>query len=71
MGLLAVTEAVLPLAIALLWSSSFGEVRGVHDWLVPGALWRTSQLHRVLSFDNGPDPERSPRLPGSPAGAPP
>jgi len=62
MDLLTAAGAVLPPTLALLWSSSFGEVRGVHDWLVPGAVWRTAQPHRVLTFDDGPDPERTPRL---------
>src|SRR5258708_22525110 len=33
---------------------------GVHDWLVPGAIWRLpDRLH--VTFDDGPDPERTPR----------
>jgi hypothetical protein len=31
MDLLTATGAVLPPALALLWSSSFGEARGVHE----------------------------------------
>ena len=43
-------------------ASWFAEVRGVHDFIYPGAVWRTRKPHVVLSFDDGPDPERTPRL---------
>jgi peptidoglycan-N-acetylglucosamine deacetylase len=43
-------------------ASCFAEVRGIHDWLVPGAQWRTRQAHCVLTFDDGPHVERTPRL---------
>ncbi len=34
---------------------------GIHDWLVPGAVWRLPRrLH--LTFDDGPDPERTPQV---------
>lgn len=50
-------------SLALSYGASwFGEVRGLHDWLVPGAIWRTGQPHAVLTFDDGPDPENTPRL---------
>lgn len=62
MDLLWAAGAVLAPAITVLWGSAFGEVRGLYDWLVPGALWRTPHPHRVLTFDDGPDPERTPRL---------
>src|SRR6185369_797747 len=57
----------LPVAAAaglagLYAASAFGEVRGLHDWLVPGAVWRTPHPHVVLTFDDGPDPQRTPRL---------
>lgn len=42
--------------------SSIGEVCGLHDWLVPGAVWRSREPHVVLSFDDGPHPEKTPRL---------
>ncbi len=42
--------------------SLFAEVRGVHDWLEPGAVWRTAAAHAVLTFDDGPDPHKTPRL---------
>jgi endo-1,4-beta-xylanase len=59
------TVAGLSLApFAGAWVASyFGEVRGVHDWLVPsGAVFRASQPHIVLTFDDGPDPAVTPRL---------
>jgi len=58
------TAAGLALApIAGAWvASAFGEVRGVHDWLVPGAIFRVPHPHRVLTFDDGPSPEVTPRL---------
>jgi peptidoglycan-N-acetylglucosamine deacetylase len=43
-------------------ASCFAEVRGLHDWLVPGSIWRTERAHAVLTFDDGPDPEVTPRL---------
>jgi peptidoglycan/xylan/chitin deacetylase (PgdA/CDA1 family) len=49
-------------AAGLYLASAFGEVRGLHDWLVPGAVFRTRHPHAVLTFDDGPDPERTPRL---------
>lgn len=42
--------------------SCIAEVRGLHDWLVPGAVWRVDAPHVVLTFDDGPDPVRTPRL---------
>lgn len=60
---LALGAAALGGLAALGYGASwFGEVRGVHDWLVPGAIWRTDQPHAVLTFDDGPDPEVTPRL---------
>ena len=43
-------------------ASLFAEVRGVHDWIVPGAMWRTRHRHVALTFDDGPDPAKTPRL---------
>lgn len=58
--LLAAAAGLLPpLAYGL---SCFAEVRGLHDWLAPGSLWRTAHPYVVLSFDDGPDRERTPRL---------
>src|SRR4051812_43537194 len=48
--------------LGLYAASCFGEVRGLHEWLVPNGVWRTSRPHRVLTFDDGPCPERTPRL---------
>ncbi len=46
-----------------LWAGSWiAEVRGLHDWLVPGAVWRTPHPHAVATFDDGPHPERTPRV---------
>ncbi len=42
--------------------SWFGGVRGLHDWLVPGARFRGSGQGVVLTFDDGPDPDKTPRL---------
>jgi len=42
-------------------ASTFLPSPGVHDWLVPGAIWRLPPcLH--LTFDDGPDPDRTPRV---------
>lgn len=49
-------------AVGLYALSAFGEIRGVHDLLVPGAAWTTRHPYVVLTFDDGPDPERTPRL---------
>ena len=54
--------ALLGTGPALYGVSCLPEVRGLHDWLYPGALFRTDHPHVVLTFDDGPDPERTPRL---------
>ena len=59
---LTAAAALLTPAAGLYAASWIAEVRGLHDWLVPGAMWRTTHRHIVLSFDDGPDPERTPRL---------
>lgn len=56
---LGVAGALLAGAYA---ASYFAEVHGIHDVLYPGALRRVSTPHVVLTFDDGPDPERTPRL---------
>ncbi len=58
------TAAGLALApVAAWWGSGFGEVRGLHDWLVnAGAVFRAPQPHVVLTFDDGPSPDVTPRL---------
>jgi peptidoglycan/xylan/chitin deacetylase (PgdA/CDA1 family) len=43
-------------------ASWFAEIRGIHDWLVPIAMWRNPGPEKVLTFDDGPDPEKTPRL---------
>lgn len=43
-------------------ASCLAEVRGIHDWCVKGAVWRTTKPHIVLTFDDGPHPERTPKL---------
>jgi peptidoglycan/xylan/chitin deacetylase (PgdA/CDA1 family) len=56
--MLALLVAGLGIPLA---ASTFLPVRGVHDWLVPGAIWRLpGSLH--LTFDDGPDTERTPRV---------
>lgn len=40
--------------------STFLAGRGLHDWLVPGAVWRMASAGAHLTFDDGPDPERTP-----------
>jgi peptidoglycan/xylan/chitin deacetylase (PgdA/CDA1 family) len=56
--MLALLVAGLGIPLA---ASTFLPVRGVHDWLVPGALWRLpGSVH--LTFDDGPDAERTPRV---------
>jgi peptidoglycan/xylan/chitin deacetylase (PgdA/CDA1 family) len=58
----------LPVAAAYA-ASYFAEVRGIHDFLYPGALFRVASPHVVLTFDDGPDPEKTPRLLDALAGA--
>lgn len=58
---LLAAAVVLP-AAGVYAASCVAEVRGLHDWLVPGALRRTTHPHVVLTFDDGPDPARTPRL---------
>jgi peptidoglycan/xylan/chitin deacetylase (PgdA/CDA1 family) len=62
MDLLMAAGAVVVPALGLYAASCFGEVNGIHDWIVPGAVFRTPHPHRVLTFDDGPHPERTPRL---------
>jgi peptidoglycan/xylan/chitin deacetylase (PgdA/CDA1 family) len=47
---------------AWLFASTFTAVRGVHDLLVPGARFRTGGPEAALTFDDGPDPEVTPRI---------
>lgn len=35
---------------------------GVHDWLVPGTIWRAPPGSVALTFDDGPDPIATPRV---------
>lgn len=58
---LLLAGAAVPVAVAYA-ASYFAEVRGIHDLLYPGALWRVAGPHVVLTFDDGPDPVRTPRL---------
>lgn len=44
------------------FASCIAEVRGLHDWIRPGAVRRTALPHAVLTFDDGPHPEKTPRL---------
>src|SRR6266851_4719530 len=41
--------------------STFLPFPGLHDWFVPGAIWRLPPLVH-LTFDDGPDPDRTPRV---------
>lgn len=58
---LAAGAALVP-AAGLYAASCVAEIRGPHDWLYPGAVRRTSLPHAVLTFDDGPDPEKTPRI---------
>lgn len=42
-------------------ASTLLPARGLHDRLLPGAIWRWPPLLR-LTFDDGPDPDRTPRV---------
>ena len=50
---------MISVAYSISW---FAEIRGIHDWLVPTAVWRNSCPQKILTFDDGPDPEKTPRL---------
>jgi peptidoglycan/xylan/chitin deacetylase (PgdA/CDA1 family) len=54
-------SAGLGLGALLLARSTFLPAPGLHDWLVPGAIWRRPPLVH-LTFDDGPDPDRTPRV---------
>jgi peptidoglycan/xylan/chitin deacetylase (PgdA/CDA1 family) len=49
-------------ALAGWGASTLLPVRGLHDWLVPGALRRHEGAGVALTFDDGPHPERTPRV---------
>lgn len=42
--------------------STFLAVRGWHDWFARGAVWRTPGSAPLLTFDDGPHPERTPAI---------
>ncbi|HLL54749.1 MAG TPA: polysaccharide deacetylase family protein [Myxococcaceae bacterium] len=62
MELLTVAGLAMAPAAGAYAASAFGEIRGIHDLLVPGAVWTTPKPHVVLTVDDGPHPERTPRL---------
>lgn len=50
------------LAVGAFISGGFLPTRGLHDWLVPGAMWRSPDSAVALTFDDGPHPEQTPRV---------
>lgn len=44
------------------FASTVLSFRGLHDWLVPGAVYRCGPGAIALTFDDGPHPERTPRV---------
>ncbi len=52
----------LSLPIISYSASLFGEVKGIHDILYPDAIWRTTHPYSILTFDDGPDPDKTPAI---------
>lgn len=42
--------------------SLFSEVNGLHDWLYPGSIRRLKSNKIILTFDDGPDPVKTPQI---------
>ncbi len=49
-------------ASAIYAFSTVWPAKGLHDWLVPGAIFRLDEQGIALTFDDGPHPERTPRV---------
>ncbi len=49
-------------AAGFYFASWIAEVPGLHDWIRPGAVRRTALPHAVLTFDDGPDAVKTPRI---------
>lgn len=43
-------------------ASSLLPIRGLHDWLVPGTIRRLKSANIAFTFDDGPDPDSTPRV---------
>jgi peptidoglycan/xylan/chitin deacetylase (PgdA/CDA1 family) len=56
------TEALLAAGAASYVASTVLPIRGLHDWLVGGAVFRLASPGVAPTFDDGPDPERTPAL---------
>jgi peptidoglycan/xylan/chitin deacetylase (PgdA/CDA1 family) len=44
------------------FASTFFSIRGIHDYIQPGAIYKNASDRITLTFDDGPHPEYTPRI---------
>lgn len=54
--------ALTAASVAAYAASTLMPVRGLHDWIVGGAVFRAPADAIALTFDDGPHPERTPKV---------
>jgi peptidoglycan/xylan/chitin deacetylase (PgdA/CDA1 family) len=52
----------LTIAFCYYFASTFFSIRGIHDYVLPGAIFKNASERITLTFDDGPHPEYTPHI---------